>query len=430
MTGQLSRRAVGAMRGEGFGVLRMQSHPLAWQQVLVDRLGEQRVAERIAVGVERNQDVRFDRPAKSGFQCGCGEVGAVGQQRVRDMAPGHGGCSHGQPPVIADLVQPHEQQVGEIGRKRAVADLRCGDQLLDEERVALRAGEDVPQVSLGHRAWMELADQLACLPIAERPELKSGNRREAHPLGERSPQRVPAMQVVAAVGREDRDRRAELPGEQHAHQVPGRLVGPMHVFDDEQQRCVRAQLGERPVHRVEQGGAFGRHRRKISISQQPAAREQSRECGVGLDQGVRHARSLGGQPTERLAEREIGRRAFSEVETVTDEHPPAVADDLLADLGDEPALAGTGVAAEQYGTTGTTGHADQVGELAHFLDPSHEGGRCRRCWHLPIMVAGNDGSFLLAGGRVVGGRPGGRTVARAASLRAEKAHRPLEVEQS
>ena len=68
--------------------------------------------------------------------------------------------------------------------------------------------EDVPQVALADRVGCSARTNGARLVVGQRTELQPRDRRQPHPLGERRAQRVAAVQVVAAVGREDRDRGA------------------------------------------------------------------------------------------------------------------------------------------------------------------------------------------------------------------------------
>lgn len=58
--GELGRRAGHLSRPQRRGVGRVKTDPLAGQQVVIDRLGEQCVPEGIAVLVGRDQDVRLD----------------------------------------------------------------------------------------------------------------------------------------------------------------------------------------------------------------------------------------------------------------------------------------------------------------------------------------------------------------------------------
>ena len=87
VAGQLGRAALGAL-GEHGGVGRVQPYPLAGQQVVVDRFGQQRVPERVAAPARRElQDVGVDRFAQRGVQPrSAGRSTTVGEHVVR--APG------------------------------------------------------------------------------------------------------------------------------------------------------------------------------------------------------------------------------------------------------------------------------------------------------------------------------------------------------
>ena len=108
---------------------------------------------------------------------------------------------------------------------------------------------------------------------------------------------MPAVQVVAAVGRHDGDRRVEAPGEQEAEHLAGGLVGPVHVLDEEQQRGGPAEQLERGVHRREQLGAvdWPSSASSVGVAASSAARcsGSTRRAGIsramagrGLDEGL------------------------------------------------------------------------------------------------------------------------------------------------
>ena len=242
-----------------------------------------------------------------------------------------GGADH-QPGGVVELVEAHEQQVGQGLGQRVRPPLGGRDQLLGEERVALGALDDAAAARA--RA---AAPGAACAPARARrrrrgAELEPGHAGQPAPLGGGGAQRVAAVQVVAAVGRDDRDGRVEAAGEQEAEHLAGRLVGPVGVLDEQQQgaarpscssaACTASNSSERSMV-VASAGVRARARCDCS-AQHPPPGHQPGDGRGGLDQGG-PVRGLGGQPAEHLAERQVGQRAVAEVEAVADEHPPAPA---------------------------------------------------------------------------------------------------------
>ena len=214
---------------------------------------------------------------------------------------------------------------------------------------------------------MQQSDQPAGLGIAQRAELQPGDRGQPHPFGECGAQRVTAVQVVSAVGREDRNGRTELPSEQHADQVAGGLVRPVHVLHDEQQWRVLTQLAQRPMNGVEYRGPAGGFWCVVGLGRASRRGEEARDRGVGPDQRLSNSRVLRGQPAERLAERKVRRRPVAEVDAVADQHLPAVYGDAAGELGYQPALAGTGVATEEHRPACHVAPTDKLRKLAQLI---------------------------------------------------------------
>ena len=142
MAGELGRRTCGRPAAEGLGVRRVQPDPLAGQQVVVDRLAQQRVPEGVAALVG-DQDVGLDRAAQAGVERRAIEPGGRGEHVVGDPAPGDARGARHLAGGVVEPVEAHEEHVGELGRDPAPGPGRCPDELLDEERVALGPVDDV-----------------------------------------------------------------------------------------------------------------------------------------------------------------------------------------------------------------------------------------------------------------------------------------------
>ena len=140
------------------------------------------------------------------------------------------------------------------------------------------------------------------------------------------------------------------------------------------------------MHRREQVGTvqvvdIGGGRAARLLRDDPAGRHEPRDGGSGLDQGLGQGGRLGGEAPEGLAERQVGQRAVTEVETVTDEDPVARLLRPVAQLGQQPGLADTGVAGQQDGVLGerlVRGQADQAGQPVRARRRGRPAGRARR----------------------------------------------------
>jgi hypothetical protein len=301
----------------------VQPDPLARQQVVVDRLGEQRVAERVALGAHRDQHVAFDGRAKRPIQSAGVDVHHVREQLVRDPATSDRGGPDDDPGGVLELVEPDEEQIRQVGRQRRGAELGGGDQLLGEERVAFGARHDGLQGALRHRGGVQGANEGPDVGVGEGLQLEPGHGGQAGPLGDGLAQRMPAVQVVTAVRRDDRDSTVERPGEQEAQHLPRRLVGPVEVFDDEEQGLGDRELVERSMDGVEEVGpldplGFG----VIAVGEEAPARHQAGDGGAGGDECLGEGGRVRREATEGFAEGEVREGAVAEVEAVSEDRTP------------------------------------------------------------------------------------------------------------
>ncbi len=76
------------------------------------------MTEAVAVITERDQDVGLDRRPHRGVKRRVAKFGAARQQFMRDAATGDRGSADDEPAVVADLLETHQKQVGEIRRQR------------------------------------------------------------------------------------------------------------------------------------------------------------------------------------------------------------------------------------------------------------------------------------------------------------------------
>ena len=126
----------------------VQVRPLAGQQIVVDHLAEQRVAEVVAALAAGHHDVARHGLADGVAQRLAAEPGQLGQQRLVSGLAGkpaqHGACGGGE------RVHPEHEGIAQRGRQCAAAVEAGGQQLLGEQRVALAAGvQALDQVGRG-----------------------------------------------------------------------------------------------------------------------------------------------------------------------------------------------------------------------------------------------------------------------------------------
>ena len=152
-------------------------------------------------GVDQ-QHLGRDGLAQRGKELRLGQAGHLGQQLVVD--PGPGGRGHPQHPLgrLGQELDPGQQGVAQARGQLAVGG--GGGQLLHEEGVAAGAGVD-PLDQLGRDRRPQDPGQLGRdLGPAEPGQLQPLDPAAAVQLGQERPQRVAAVQLVAAVGEHQR----------------------------------------------------------------------------------------------------------------------------------------------------------------------------------------------------------------------------------
>ena len=152
----------------------MQAHPLASQQLPIDRLGQQRVAEHVPLAAELgSQQLLVDRLPQALQELLVVQVGDYRQQGLGGARAGRGGHAEDPLGAVAEPDHPGQQHLLEAGRQH----LRIAagqQQLFGKERVALRAGVDVLDQP-GRRVGAQQAGQLL-------GHLGTGEARQLQPL--------------------------------------------------------------------------------------------------------------------------------------------------------------------------------------------------------------------------------------------------------
>ena len=262
VVGDLGRGAAGrdeVRRGlDRGGVAGVQPGVLAGQQVVVHRLADQRVAELVsAVGVG-DDELGGDGRAQRLVELRLREAGDLGEQLVGDAGATGGGDPQHRLGGFGQPVDAGQQKVAQ-GFRNVGAGVRIagGGELLDEERVALRAlvhQLDGPWARLGAE---QVGEDLGRAVAVEPVEVDALDAAGAVELGEERAQRVAAVQLVGAVGADEQGAGGAGGAHQEGDQIAGRAVGPVQVFDDQDERSFGGQLGEQRGDEVEQVAAVG-----------------------------------------------------------------------------------------------------------------------------------------------------------------------------
>ena len=236
----------------------VQLEPLGGQQVVGDGLGEQGVAELVAVARPRARA----RGARRRRAARCRSVAASTPATRSSRA-----CGTRRPmtaatrttawAVVVEPVDPGEQQPGEVGRGRRRRGPRRRRRAPRRRRRCPRRARATSSTTSSSRSAPARRTMRRRSASGSGPELDAGEARQARPQREGESKRVTAVDVVAAVGGEERDAVGAAAGEQQGQQLAGRLVGPVDVLDDDEQRPAAAEVGEGAVHGLDEVGAHG-----------------------------------------------------------------------------------------------------------------------------------------------------------------------------
>jgi hypothetical protein len=247
-----ARRSIPSLQAgfQGTGKGRMQNDPLAGQQLRVDRLGQQRVAEQVA-GATRlgQQHLLVDRLAQRLRQLLVVHAGDRRQQRLRHARAGRSSDAEQLLGVAAKPHHPGQEYLLQAWRQHAAAGALAGQQqLLGKERVALRTRIDLLDQPGGRVAAEQAGELLGHLRAGEPRQLQPLHAPVAGQLAQQAAQRVQAVQLVAAEGAYQHDPAGPEGGGQECQQVAGGAVGPVQVLQHPQQRPARGQ----PLHHAQQ----------------------------------------------------------------------------------------------------------------------------------------------------------------------------------
>jgi hypothetical protein len=331
------------------GVGGVQGAALHRQQVVVDRLLHQGMAEGVGVaGLVGRQHVTADRLAQQPHQL-LGVLADHGRQQLV-VDPGAGHRRHLQHPLgrFGERGHPGQHQVAQDQRQPGPLQVG-GQQLLGEERVALRTGQDLPDQRRRRRLTQDPGQQLPQVAAAQPVQLQPLGPAAAVQLGQERPQRVAAVQLVGPVG-QDQGHPAAQVADQEPEQVAGGLVGPVQVLHHQQQRAALGEAVQHPEQQLEQPRRGQRGLDRPAGGLRAQLGHQPGQLGAGpaqhpvqLPRAQRH-----GQRPQRLHQRRIGQDPFADVQAAAGERDRAELAGPADQVGDQPGLADTGLARHHH----------------------------------------------------------------------------------
>ena len=364
----------------------VQLGALTRQQVVVDHLAQQRVAERVALVGERDHDVARHRLAQRVAQLGRLEPRHRGEQR---MVGGRLACEPAQQLLRPrrEPVHAQHQRIAQRRRQRAAPVEPRGEDLLGVERVALAARVDALHELMLGAPGQDSLELLGQLLGCEARQLEKARVLVARQLREQRAQRVPAVQLVGTVGAHDQQplgayrarekadegaRGAVRPVEVLHHEHDGRLIGQR--LEQRQQRLEHARLG----------GVAGR------VTAADPGHDRVDRGAVRRSERVQRRVLVAHERPQRRQQRGVRQLVLAELDAVAREHARTGLARVPLQLVGEPRLADARLTANQCERwTALGGVAQgrlQLGELSGSPD---EASACHARGHgLPILPAG------------------------------------------
>jgi hypothetical protein len=249
-------------------------------------------------------------------------------------------------------VDPAEQDVLEARGQAApvaVALAGGGEQLLGEERVALRAAEDpLDKVVVGARAE-DAGQQVGDVGAAEAAHLEPVGPAAAVQSGQERTEGMAAVQLVGAVGQHEQQPSLQI-ADQEGEQIQGRAVGPVHVLDHQHGRGPPGEALQQGEECLEQPGLPPRAGRRRLLALPELGQQAGQQRPSRPDQLVQRRRlQPPAQPAERLGHGRVRQRRLAELDAPAHQHLPAALADLTGEPGDQAGLADAGLAADAQG---------------------------------------------------------------------------------
>ena len=229
---------------------------------------------------------------------------------------------------------------------------------------------------------------------AEPGQLQALDPAAAVQLGQERPQRVAAVQLVAAVGHHQQQPAAAQVADEEGEQVAGGAVGPVQVLHHQDGRALGAQALQQPQQQLEQppllrprarvaaeGGPVPGAGRRPQLGQQPG------QLGPGPPRD--HPGQLGlvqvaHEPAQGLDQRGERHPLAAQLDAAAVEHGRPGGPGRGHHLADQPGLADPGLAAHQHRRRGAAGGPlAGRGQPGQLLGPADEGraGERRRHAH-------------------------------------------------
>ncbi len=241
--------------------------------------------------------------------------------------------------IRGETREPGTQDVGQRGRDLAIplAGGRRGDELLGEERVAVRAFRERVEIPRIQGVSEDRLGKRAEIVPVEPLEVEALDPAGALQLGEDLEERMSRRQLVASVGGDDEDRTVVEAGDQVLEKGASRRIRPVEVLDREDERPLRRERRqEGPDGLVQPPGPAGLVVRR-PLRGRREVREQPREgLPVRTRQGQDAISAQAGDEGSKGAGQRPERKLVAERDARSDEDRRPGGFEAAGRFGEEP----------------------------------------------------------------------------------------------
>ena len=254
------------------------------------------------------------------------------------------------------------------------------EHLLDEEGVAVALVVDRTDQPFGRLLAGQRAEHRRHAPALETPQGQPLREPAAAEVFDRARERTPHLELDVTVGAEDQDRQLGQPVGHVLEQQQRRLIGPVKVVEDDQQRSDLCRPRQEVADRVEQVAPFllrrQVHRRWDVVEGAPELRADARDLsGRFSEDRPERLRALGAGEglLEDLDPRGVRSGALP-LDAVSGQDADAQAIGLRRELLRQARLAHAGLTADQHqGAPSRGGVLERAPEIGQFLLALDEG---------------------------------------------------------
>ncbi len=199
----------------------------------------------------------------------------------------------------------------------------------------------------------DVLDLLGQLGAREAAQLQPADAAHPRQLGDERAQRIVAVELVDAKGRDQLQRRAAGGADEEGEEVARRAVGPVEVLEHEDDRPLLRQPQQQREQQREQAaltGALGRRRRAAAVAAAQLRPQRRQLAPFARAERVERV-AVAQRRSQRGHDRRVRQLAVGQLDALADQHELSGGGRAPFQLADQAALADAGVAGDEHRST-------------------------------------------------------------------------------